>query len=96
MEQKYFQLFGLLKMRSTGGSTRAARRFPEKMSWPEKYGMSRQTVRQALSLLEQESLIERRQGQRHLCAGERAETETFLERGRYDPLISANTSSPLF
>ncbi len=95
MEQKYFQLFGLLKMRSTGGSTRAARRFPEN-ELAEKYGMSRQTVRQALSLLEQESLIERRQGQQHLCAGERAETETFLERGRYEPLISANTSSPLF
>ena len=59
---KYFQLFGLLKNEINRGIYQSGQKIPGENELAEKYGMSRQTVRQALSLLEQESLIERRQG----------------------------------
>ena len=59
---KYFQLFGLLKNEINRGIYQSGQKIPGENELAEKYDMSRQTVRQALSLLEQESLIERRQG----------------------------------
>ena len=81
---KYFQLFGLLKNEINRGIYQSGQKIPGENELAEKYGMSRQTVRQALSLLEQESLIERRQD------GNVPGTWALW------PLISANTSSPLF
>lgn len=56
------QLFDRLKEEIAQGVYRSGEKIPGENELAEKYGMSRQTVRQALSLLEQELLIERRQG----------------------------------
>lgn len=59
---KYVQLFEVLKRDIDQGVYQNGQRLPGENEMAEQYGMSRQTVRQALSLLEQERLIERRQG----------------------------------
>lgn len=59
---KYGQLFSQLKEEIARGVYRSGEKIPGENELAEKYGMSRQTVRQALALLEQEMLIERRQG----------------------------------
>lgn len=59
---KYAQLFERLKREILRGDFAGGQRLPGENEMAQAYGMSRQTVRQALSLLEQERLIERRQG----------------------------------
>ena len=59
---KYAQLFERLKREILRGAYQKGQRLPGENEMAQEYGMSRQTVRQALSLLEQEQLIERRQG----------------------------------
>ena len=59
---KYTQLAERLKEEIARGEYRGGERIPGENELAQRYGMSRQTVRQALSLLEQEFLIERRQG----------------------------------
>lgn len=59
---KYAQLFERLKREILRGAYQRGQRLPGENEMAQEYGMSRQTVRQALSLLEQEDLIERRQG----------------------------------
>lgn len=59
---KYVQLFERLKEEIAKGVYRGGEKIPGENELAEQYGMSRQTVRQALSMLEQELLIERRQG----------------------------------
>ena len=57
---KYVQLFERLKREILRGAYQRGQRLPGENEMAQEYGMSRQTVRQALSLLEQEDLIERR------------------------------------
>ena len=59
---KYAQLFERLKREILRGAYQKGQRLPGENEMAQEYGMSRQTVRQALSLLEQEQVIERRQG----------------------------------
>lgn len=61
-KSKYQQLKDLLREDIARGVYRNGERIPGENELAERYGMSRQTVRQALSLLEQDFLIERRQG----------------------------------
>ena len=59
---KYLQLFERLKADIGQGVYQDGQKLPGENEIAQRYGMSRQTVRQALSLLERESLIQRRQG----------------------------------
>lgn len=59
---KYLMLFEQLKREIVQGTYRGGDRIPGENELAEQYGMSRQTVRQALSMLEREQYIERRQG----------------------------------
>ena len=59
---KYVKLFEQIKSEILTGEYRSGEKIPGENELAQKYGMSRQTVRQSLSLLEQEGLIERRQG----------------------------------
>ena len=51
---KYVQLFERLKREILRGAYQRGQRLPGENEMAQEYGMSRQTVRQALSLLEQE------------------------------------------
>lgn len=59
---KYVQLFDKLKEDIVQGVYQDGQRLPGENEMAESFGISRQTVRQALSLLEQEGYIQRRQG----------------------------------
>ena len=59
---KYIQLFEQLKKSILRGVYQNGQCLPGENEMAAQFGMSRQTVRQALSLLEQEGLIQRRQG----------------------------------
>ena len=62
MMPKYQQLAQALREQILTGSLNASEQLPTEMALAEAYQLSRQTVRQALSLLVQEGLIEKRQG----------------------------------
>ena len=59
---KYIHLFEELKRRILQGEYQNGQRLPGENEMAGEFSMSRQTVRQALSLLEQEGFIQRRQG----------------------------------
>ena len=59
---KYVKLFERIKSEILTGVYQGGEKIPGENELAQKYGMSRQTVRQSLSLLEQDGLIERRQG----------------------------------
>ncbi len=67
----YFQLAELLEQEVVTGRWHPGARLPGELELCEHYGISRTTVRQALSRLEQRGLIERRKGQ-----------GTFVQRGQ--------------
>ena len=62
MESKYQQLAKTLREQIAAGTFAATGLLPTEKAIAEAYQLSRQTVRQALSLLAQEGLIEKRQG----------------------------------
>jgi GntR family transcriptional regulator len=59
----YFQLARLLEDEITSGRWRPGVRLPSEPEMCEQYGLSRTTIRQALTRLEQRGLIQRRKGQ---------------------------------
>lgn len=59
---KYVQLFNQLKENIVRGVYQDGQRLSGENEMAQEFGISRQTVRQALSMLEREGLIERRQG----------------------------------
>lgn len=59
---KYVQLFEEIKRRILQGIYQNGQRLPGENELAEEFGLSRQTVRQALSMLEQGGFIHRRQG----------------------------------
>lgn len=59
---KYAQLYEQLKGDIVRGVYQNGQKLPGENEMAEQYGMSRQTVRQALTLLERKGLIERKQG----------------------------------
>jgi len=68
MSAKYMQLADLLK-NLIEENTSDAFRLPTEAALCRKYGVSRQTVRKALSVLEEEHLIEKRQGSGSYATG---------------------------
>lgn len=61
-QPKYSQLFEQLKTDILSGVYTSGQKIPGENEIARDYNMSRQTVRQAMALLEQEGLVERRQG----------------------------------
>ena len=59
----YFQLASLLEDEITSGRWHSGVRLPSEPEMCEQYGLSRTTIRQALTRLEQRGLIQRRKGQ---------------------------------
>lgn len=59
---KYLVLFEKIKTEIADGVYKSGEKIPGEKELAEKYNISRQTVRQALSMLEQKALIERKQG----------------------------------
>ena len=59
----YFQLSELLEQEIVAGRYEPGVRLPSEPEISRRYGLSRTTIRQALSRLEQEGLIHRRKGQ---------------------------------
>jgi GntR family transcriptional regulator len=72
----YFQLAELVEQEITSGRWPGGTRLPSEPELCEHYGLSRTTVRQALSRLEQRGLIDRRKGQGTFVA--RTETGIWL------------------
>lgn len=62
MAAKYIRLANTLKEKLSANLGTGAYRLPSEDSLAMQYGVSRQTVRQALALLQQEGLIEKRKG----------------------------------
>ena len=62
MAAKYIRLANALKEKLSANLGTGAYRLPSEQSLAMQYGVSRQTVRQALSLLQEEGLIEKRKG----------------------------------
>ena len=62
MSKKYEQLAGILRSELQQQVRQGSKRLPTEAVLSERYHMSRQTVRHALQLLEEEGLIVRRQG----------------------------------
>lgn len=62
MAAKYIRLVDILKKKLSSVPGTGAYRLPSENSLAMQYGVSRQTVRQALSILEAEGLIEKRKG----------------------------------
>ena len=61
-KSKYLMLAGIIKEEISAGVYKSGEKIPGENKLAERYMMSRQTVRQALALLEKDGKIERRQG----------------------------------
>lgn len=70
MPAKYKQLAAALRTHAAAGAYAASGRLPTEQTLARQYGVSRQTVRQALALLLQEGLIEKHQGSATRLAGQ--------------------------
>src|SRR5258705_13794378 len=67
----YYQLENLLREKILSGTFAAGGRLPTESGLIQQYGVSRITVRQALTSLADEGVIERRQGRGTFVAGRR-------------------------
>ncbi len=72
----YYQLADLLREGISDGTLSPGMAFPSEFDLIQEYGISRGTVREALRLLEQEGLIERRKGVGTFVSAPKIEHET--------------------
>ncbi|MFN0121841.1 MAG: GntR family transcriptional regulator [Blastocatellia bacterium] len=88
----YYQLENLLREKILSGAFGPGERLPTESELIEQYGVSRITVRQSLSTLAGEGLIERRQGRGAVVAARRTQRKSFDGAihltGSLDELIS--------
>lgn len=87
---KYQQLTDRLRQLIRGGTYKAGDRLPTEFELCSEYGVSRQTVRHALSVLSEEGLIEKRQG-----SGSRV-ADAAAPAGRCVALILSHTNDYIF
>ena len=87
MSTKYQTLAEQLKKELSDNLARGVSKLPTEKALCEKFQVSRQTVRQALSLLEKEKLIARRQGSGSYATGLLPETN----KNRVAILLSSDT-----
>ncbi|MBB3105372.1 GntR family transcriptional regulator [Azomonas macrocytogenes] len=83
----YEQMASALRQEITGGRYGAAGRLPAEAELSARFAVSRVTVRQALDLLVQENLIEKRHGKGSFVASKRLWHELDVLRGFYDELV---------
>lgn len=84
---KYVQLFERLKREILRGAYQRGQRLPGENEMAQEYGMSRQTVRQALSLLESKGLITKKRGSGSYITG----LSSDLSRNVVAVLVSSDT-----
>lgn len=77
MSAKYIRLANILRESLLQNAAQAGYKLPSENSLCRQYGLSRQTVRLALQLLEQEGLIEKRQGSGSFSTGLSATKNTI-------------------
>ena len=94
MAAKYRSLADMLRGEISKLANSGRGRIPTEMEIAEQYGVSRQTVRNALDLLEQEGLIERRQGSGSYISRERVMVAASMaptERAAAKPMVMGAT-----
>jgi GntR family transcriptional regulator len=95
----YYQLENLLREKIASGAFAAGDRLPTENDLIRQYGVSRITVRQALTALAEEGLIERRQGRGTFVAGRRTKRRTFSGQthltGSLDEVIAMGVDTPV-
>jgi len=95
----YYQLENVLREKITSGTFPPGERLPTEIELIEAYGVSRITVRQALSALTEEGLIERQQGRGTFVANRRSRKGRFSGTihltGSLDELIAMGMDTPV-
>lgn len=95
----YYQLENVLREKITSGTYSGGDRLPTEIELIEQYSVSRITVRQALSALAEEGLIERRQGRGTYVAERKSKkrkfTGTIHLTGSLDELIAMGMDTPV-
>jgi GntR family transcriptional regulator len=95
----YYQLENVLREKITSGNYSGGERLPTEIELIEEYNVSRITVRQALSALADEGLIERRQGRGTFVAERKSKkrkfTGTIHLTGSLDELIEMGMDTPV-
>jgi GntR family transcriptional regulator len=95
----YYQLENLLREKINSGAFSPGDRLPTESELIHQYGVSRITVRQALTALAEEGLIERRQGRGTFIAERKTRRRTFEGQthltGSLDEIISMGLETPV-
>jgi GntR family transcriptional regulator len=95
----YYQLENLLREKINSGAFAAGDRLPTESELIRQYGVSRITVRQALTALAEEGLIERRQGRGTFVAERKTKRRTFEGHihltGSLDEIIAMGLETPV-
>lgn len=95
----YYQLENLLREKIMSGKFVEGDRLPTECELIQQYGVSRITVRQALTALADEGLIERRQGRGTFVAERRTKRRTFEGQthltGSLDEVIAMGQDTPV-
>jgi GntR family transcriptional regulator len=95
----YYQLENVLREKITSGAFGGGERLPTEIELIEQFGVSRITVRQALSALAEEGLIERRQGRGTYVAERKSKKRKFTGiihlTGSLDELIMMGMDTPV-
>ncbi len=95
----YYQLENVLREKITSGTVTPGERLPTESELIDQYGVSRITVRQALSALADDGLIERRQGSGTFVSQRRTRKRKFDDvkhfTGSLDELMDMGADSPV-
>src|SRR5712692_298719 len=95
----YYQLENLLREKIMSGSFATGDRLPTESDLIHQYGVSRITVRQALTALAEEGLIERRQGRGTFVAERKTKGRSFEGQihltGSLDEIIAMGLATPV-
>ncbi len=95
----YYQLENLLREKILSGAFAPGDRLPTESDLIRQYGVSRITVRQALTALADEGLIERRQGRGTFIAERKTKRRTFEGQihltGSLDEIIAMGLNTPV-
>ncbi len=95
----YYQLENLLREKINSGAFSPGDRLPTESELIRQYGISRITVRQALTLLAEEGLIERRQGRGTFVAERKTRRRSFEGQahltGSLDEIIAMGLATPV-